>query len=186
MTDLRIVLTPRDIPARLRATCSDIGLEGDVTYETGPTASSTGIQRRIEAFVQMPSPTWLVSIGGIELCFGDGHRLSSLALYANFAAAESEELIPLPDAPPAWLAFPTFDLAEDDRFSVDVAVRVSIDRPRGAVRLRLMDAGRDHRPYSIADGLVVWVDVAGDLVSLVAHGIEWTVTRRVSGSAPTR
>jgi hypothetical protein len=179
MTDLRITLSPREIPARLRATCSDVGLDLDVIYEIGPPASGTGIQRRIEALVQLPSSAWLVSIGGLELCFSDATRLSGLAFYANFADAEPEELVPLMDAPPAWLALPGFDLAEDDRFSVDAVVHVSMDRRRGAVRLRLMDAGRDHRAYSLADGLVIWVDVAGYLVSLVAHGIEWTVSTPV-------
>ena len=182
MTRLRVALAPRDVPARLHATCSDVSLDVNLDYETGPPASGTDIQRRIEALVQLPSSAWLVDIGGLELCFSHEGRLSSLSLYANFAAAAPEDLVPLSGAPPVWITLPEVDPAEDDNFSVDAEVSVSVDRQRGAVQLRL--PGQDHRAYSLADGLVAWVDAAGCLVRLVAHGIEWTVSTPVQNSRP--
>lgn len=80
-TTVCVALTPRDISAQAYATCSDVSLGVDVSYETGQTLSGTGIQRRIEALVRLPNEAWSVSIGGLELTFGDGNRLRSVGLY---------------------------------------------------------------------------------------------------------
>ena len=71
-TTVRVDLTPRDISAQADATCSDVSLGVDVTYETGQPPSGTAIQRRIEALVRLPSEASSVSVGGLELTLGDG------------------------------------------------------------------------------------------------------------------
>jgi hypothetical protein len=177
-TTVRVVLTPRDISARSYATCSDVSLGVDVTYEEPP-SGGTDIQRRIEALVRLPDEAWSVSIGGVELTFGDGNRLCSLGLYADFTATHSEELPLLQDVEPVWLAFPELDPGEDDRFGVDASIRVSIDRERDIILIRLMDARTEHRACSLADGLVAWVDMAGCLAGLIVYGIRWTTSTPV-------
>ena len=178
-TTVRVALTPRDISARSYATCSDVSLGVDVTYETGQLPSDTGIQRRIEALVRLPNDAWSVSIGGLELTFGDEDRLCSLGLYANFKAAEPEELPLIQEVQPVWLALPGFDSDEDDRFGVDASVRVSIDRRRNTILIRLMDAASDHRACLIADGLAAWVSSEGCLAGLVVYGVRWTTSTPV-------
>ncbi len=177
-TTVRVALTPRDIPARSYATCSDVSLGVDVTYAQPP-SGGTGIQRRIEALVRLPDEAWSVSIGGVELTFRDGNRLCSLGLYADFATAHSEELPLLQDMEPVWLALPELDLGEDDRFSITASIRVSINRRRDTILIRLTDGGSEHRACSLADGLVVWMDSAGCLAALVVHGVRWTTSAPV-------
>ncbi len=177
---VRVAMTPRDVSARSYATCSDVSLGVDITYETGQPPSGTGIQRRIEALVRLPDEAWSVSIGGLELTFGDGDRLCSLGLYADFTAAESEELPLMQDVEPVWLALPDFDPKEDDRFGMEASVRVSIDRERDTILVRLTEAGSDHRLCSLADGLVAWVDSAGCLAGLVVYGVRWTTSAPVA------
>lgn len=183
MTGLRVELTPREIHAHMRATCSDVSLDVDVAYDTPRPTDETDIQRRIHALVQLPSPAWRVRIGDLELCFGDGVRLSSLGLYGNFAVAEPEDLPPLPDAPPAWLTLPELDPVDDDVFSLDAVLRVSIDRRQGALRVRMADVGDDHRSFSLADGLVVRMDASRRLADITVHGIEWTDSAPIPSSA---
>jgi hypothetical protein len=181
-TTVRVALTPRDIPARSYATCSDVSLGVDVTYEQPP-PGGTGIQRRIEALVRLPDEAWSVSIGGVELTFRDGNRLCSLGLYADFTTAHSEELPLLQDVEPVWLTLPELDPGEDDRFGIAASIRVSIDRQRDTILIRLTDAGGEHRAYSLADGLIAWVDSTGCLAALVVQGVLWTTSAPVGAVA---
>jgi len=183
MTSLRIELTPRDIPARMRATCSDVSLDVEVAYDTPRLTGETDIQRQIHTLVQLPSPAWRVRIGDLELCFGDGVRLSSLGLYENFAVAEPEDLPLLPDAPPAWITLPELDPVDDDMFSIEAVLRVSIDRRQGALRVRMADVGDGHRSFSLAEGLVVRMDASRRLADITVHGIEWTDSAPMPSSA---
>jgi hypothetical protein len=178
-TTVRVTLMPRDIPARSYATCSDVSLSVDVTYETVQPPSGTGIQRRIEAMVRLHDEAWSVSIGGLELTFDGGNRLCSLSLYADFTAAASEELPLTQNLEPVWLTLPEFDPEEDDRFGMEASVRVSINRQRDTILVQLTDAGSNHRACSLADGLVAWVDSADCLAGLVIHGVCWTTSTPV-------
>ena len=179
-TTVCVALTPRNISAQAYATCSDVSLGVDVSYETVQTPSGTGIQRRIEALVRLPNEAWSVSIGGLELTFGDGNRLCSVGLYADFTTAESEELPLVQDVEPVWLALPDFDPQEDDRFGMDASVRVSLDRERDTILIRLMDAASDHRACLLADGLIAWVNSAGCLAGLGVYGVRWTASTPVT------
>lgn len=178
MSGLCVTLAPRDVSASLRATCSDVSLDVIINYATPGPMPGSDVQRRIEALVSMPIPAWLVRIGGLELSFGDGGRLSALGLYADIASAVAEDLPQAPDAPPAWLALPEFDPGDEDVFSIDASPLLSVDRQRGAARVRVADAGEDLRSFSLADGLLVRVDATGCLIDLTVRGIKWT------GSAP--
>jgi hypothetical protein len=178
MSGLRVTLAPRDVSAGLRATCSDVSLDAVIDYASPGPMPGSDVQRRIEALVSIPRPAWVVRIGGLELGFGDGARLSSLGLYADMASAVAEDLPQAPDAPAAWLALPQFDPCDDDVFSVDASPLVLVDRQRRAARVRVADAGGDLRSFSLADGLLVRVDATGCLIDLTVRGIEWI------GSAP--
>jgi hypothetical protein len=173
MTGLLAAITPRDVPARVWATCSDVSFVARIAYEAPRPDGRSLLQRRIEAALQAPAQGWMVSAGGVEFWFDDGVRLSAINLYAAFAAAPEAELAPMPEAPPAWLALPGFDTAADDRFSVAAAVRVSIDRRRRAVRLALSSAGDVAATFALAEGLAVRVDGQHRLVDLTAHDVVW-------------
>lgn len=176
---MRVGLTPRDVGAQLRATCSDVSLDGHLIYEADLPRLQTSVQRRIETHVQLPDPGSVVKLGGVELCFRDGVRLSDLGLYANFAAVEEEHLVAIPDAPPVWLGLTGLDLTADDRFKIEATIKVTMDRNRNAVRVGLASEDRTYAAYSLADGLVARVDSFGYLKDLTLHGIEWIDSRPV-------
>jgi len=171
VTGLLTAITPREVPARVRASCSDVSFAARIAYEVDPDGRSP-LQRRIEEALRLPALGWMVSAGGVEFRFDDGLRLSGIDLYAAFAAAPEAELPPV-QAPPAWLALPGFDTAVDGRFSVAAAWHVSIDRRRRAVRLAFSPAGEASATYALADGLVARVDGQQCLVDLTAHDVVW-------------
>jgi hypothetical protein len=173
MTGLVVAITPREMPARAGTGCSDVSFAARIAYETGHPDGRSSLQRRIEGTILLPAQGWMVNAGGVEFWFDDGLRLSAICLYAAFAAAPDADLPPVADAPPAWIALPGFDSAADDRFSVAVDVRVSIDRQRRAVRLAFAPAGDVAATYALAEGLAVRLDGQHRLVDLTAHDVVW-------------
>ena len=120
----------------------------------------------------MRSPSWVLSIAGLEMSFQDGKRLSDIQMYNNFVAENPGEVaVPSGKLPAVWLDFPELDIEQDDVFSADAPVSVVSDLSRGLLSVQF---GDPVSWFSVADGLLVGVDSANLLAGILFQNVRWT------------